>query len=66
METTNDALAAARADADILLFDNMAPDTVGKTIRELEQAGLRDQVTIELSGGITAETIGSTRGPGLT
>ena len=35
----------------------MTPDTVRKTIRDLEQAGLRDRVIIELSGGITAETI---------
>ena len=46
----------AHAGADILLFDNMTPDSVRKTIQNLEQAGLRDQVTIELSGGITSET----------
>jgi nicotinate-nucleotide pyrophosphorylase (carboxylating) len=57
VETAGDAIAAARAGADILLFDNMTPDTVRKTIRDLEQARLRDRVTIELSGGITAETI---------
>lgn len=57
VETAGDARAAARAGTDILLFDNMAPDTVRKTIRDLEQAGLRNRVTIELSGGITAETI---------
>jgi nicotinate-nucleotide pyrophosphorylase (carboxylating) len=57
VENAGDALAAAQAGADILLFDNMAPDTVRKTIRDLEQVGLRDRVTIELSGGITAETI---------
>jgi nicotinate-nucleotide pyrophosphorylase (carboxylating) len=57
VENAGDALAAAQAGADILLFDNMAPDTVRKAIRDLEQVGLRDRVTIELSGGITAETI---------
>jgi nicotinate-nucleotide pyrophosphorylase (carboxylating) len=57
VETTKDALAAARAGADILLFDNMAPDSVRKTIHELEKAGLRNKVIIELSGGITEETI---------
>ncbi len=56
VETAEDALAAAHAGADILLFDNMKPDSVRKTIQNLEQAGLRDQVTIELSGGITSET----------
>jgi nicotinate-nucleotide pyrophosphorylase (carboxylating) len=57
VETTKDALAAAQAGVDILLFDNMTPDSIRTTIRELEQAGLRDKVIIELSGGITAETI---------
>jgi nicotinate-nucleotide pyrophosphorylase (carboxylating) len=57
VETADDARVAARAGADILLFDNMTPDEVRKTISDLETAGLRDQVIIELSGGITAETI---------
>jgi nicotinate-nucleotide pyrophosphorylase (carboxylating) len=57
VETAEAALTAVRAGADILLFDNMTPDTVRKTIRDLEQAGLRNRVTIELSGGITSETI---------
>ena len=57
VENAGDALLAAQAGADILLFDNMTPDSVRTTIHELEHAGLRDQVTIELSGGITAETI---------
>jgi nicotinate-nucleotide pyrophosphorylase (carboxylating) len=57
VETAQDALAAARAGADILLFDNMTPDNVRKTIGDLEEADLRDRVTIELSGGITAGTI---------
>lgn len=57
VETHGDAVAAARAGADILLFDNMTPDSVRKTIGNLKEAGLRDRVTIELSGGITAGTI---------
>jgi len=57
VETAQDALTAAREGADILLFDNMTPDNARNAIRDLEAAGLRDQVTIELSGGITAETI---------
>ncbi len=57
VETANDALVAAQVGADILLFDNMTPDDVQKTIKDLEKAGLRDRVTIELSGGITARTI---------
>jgi nicotinate-nucleotide pyrophosphorylase (carboxylating) len=57
VETADEACAAARAGADILLFDNMTPDEVQKTISDLEKAGLRNRVTIELSGGITAGTI---------
>ena len=44
---------AARAGPDILLLDNMTTDSVRYTLHELEQAGIRDKVTIELSGGIT-------------
>ena len=57
IESPQDAVTAARAGADILLLDNMTPDGVRKTIGELEAAGLRQLVTLELSGGITAETI---------
>ena len=57
VECTQDAVIAARAGADILLLDNMTPDGVRKTIGELEAAGLRQRVTIELSGGIAEGTI---------
>jgi len=56
-ESGEDALAAAKAGADIILLDNMTPASIRDTIRMLEQEGLRDQVTIELSGGITERTI---------
>jgi len=57
VETAGDALAAAQAGADILLFDNMTPAQVKATIHALEAAGLRGKVLVELSGGITTETI---------
>lgn len=57
IESAEDALVAARAGADILLFDNMTPAQVRETIRALTDAGLRGKVLVELSGGITAETI---------
>ncbi|HVP97553.1 carboxylating nicotinate-nucleotide diphosphorylase [Methanoregula sp.] len=57
VESAQGALAAARSGADILLLDNMSPEEVRKTIAEIKAAGLRDRITIELSGGITAETI---------
>ncbi|MFZ0006380.1 MAG: carboxylating nicotinate-nucleotide diphosphorylase [Methanoregula sp.] len=57
VETVEDALTAAQEGADIILCDNMTPDRIRNTIMHLEKAGLRDRVTIELSGGITAGTI---------
>jgi len=57
VESADDALIAARAGADILLFDNMTPAQVQETLRVLADAGLREKVLVELSGGITAETI---------
>ncbi len=57
VESVHDALIAARAGADILLFDNMTPAQVQETLRALADAGLREKVLVELSGGITAETI---------
>ena len=57
VESADDALIAARAGADILLFDNMTPVQVQETLRVLADAGLREKVLVELSGGITPETI---------
>ena len=56
VETCADALTAARAGADILLLDNMTPEGAKETIYSLVQAGLRDRVTVEISGGITPDT----------
>jgi nicotinate-nucleotide pyrophosphorylase (carboxylating) len=57
VESAEDACTAARTGADILLFDNMTPAQVQETIKTLQTAGLREKVLVELSGGITAETI---------
>lgn len=53
VETATDALVAAEAGADILLLDNMSPAALGATVTALRQAGLRERVVIEASGGIT-------------
>jgi len=57
VETPNDALTAAKAGADIILLDNMKPGLVRKTLAGLKRAGLRENVTIELSGRITEATL---------
>jgi len=60
-----EAVAAAEAGADILLLDNMTPDTVKATLSLLEEKGLRDALLIEVSGGITEENLVSYALPGV-
>ena len=57
VETPHDALTAAKEGADIILLDNMAPRNGQETLVGLKHAGLRDRVTIELSGGIDETTL---------
>lgn len=57
VENADQALEAASAGADIIMFDNMSPEEAKKTLKLLEEKGLRDKVLIELSGGITPENI---------
>ena len=54
VETVEDAIAAAGAGADIILLDNMTVDTVRKTVLALVGQGLRDRLTIEVSGRVGA------------
>ena len=56
-ESREAAEKAARAGADIILLDNMTPEEVKATINALEKEGLRNQVLIEISGGIDDQTI---------
>jgi len=57
VENAEQALEAALAGADIIMFDNMPPEEAKKTLELLEERGLREKVLIELSGGITPENI---------
>ena len=57
VESLADAVAAAEAGADILMFDNMTPSVVHGAVAELAARGLRDRLVLEVSGGITPETI---------
>ena len=54
VETAQDAILAAEAGADIILLDNMTPDAVRETVRVLNERGLRDHLTLEVSGGVGA------------
>lgn len=51
------AIDAAEAGADIIMLDNFSPDEVRKTITQLEEIGLRKDLLIESSGGITLENL---------
>jgi nicotinate-nucleotide pyrophosphorylase (carboxylating) len=57
VESPADAVRAARAGADILLFDNMTPGTVRETVSLLNSNGLRDRVVVEVSGGIDEQSL---------
>jgi nicotinate-nucleotide pyrophosphorylase (carboxylating) len=54
VETARDAVEAAVAGADIILLDNMTPDAVREAVGALIARGLRDRVTLEVSGGVAA------------
>jgi nicotinate-nucleotide pyrophosphorylase (carboxylating) len=57
VESSADAVKAAAAGADIILLDNMTPGQVRETLSVLKDRGLRDRVTIEISGGIDEESL---------
>jgi nicotinate-nucleotide pyrophosphorylase (carboxylating) len=57
VETPSDAITAATEGADIIMLDNMVPRQVQETLSSLKRAGLRDRVTVELSGGIDEITL---------
>ena len=57
MESVEDAIIACENGADIVMFDNMSPDEAQNTLDILVKKGLRDNVLIEISGGITEDNI---------
>jgi nicotinate-nucleotide pyrophosphorylase (carboxylating) len=57
VSSAEDALAAAKAGADIIMLDNFSPKQVEKAVSRLEEAAFSGKVLIEASGGITAENI---------
>lgn len=52
-----EALAAARAGADIIMLDNFSPNQIKRAIGKMKKAGFLGKVLVEASGGITAENI---------
>ncbi len=57
IEKPKDVLIAAKNGADIIMLDNMTPDEVDDSIKLLEKQNLRDNILIEVSGGINQENI---------
>lgn len=57
VENVDDAVIAASNGADIVMFDNMSPIEASKTLDVLNDKNLRNNILIELSGGITEENI---------
>lgn len=64
VRSVGEALSAARAGANALLIDNATPARARSIVRALRRAGLRDRLWIELSGGITPETLARYRAVG--
>jgi nicotinate-nucleotide pyrophosphorylase (carboxylating) len=58
VSTLSDALTAAERGADMIMLDNMDLRSAGAVFAALRTRGLRDEVEIEISGGITEENIG--------
>ena len=57
VESLEDAIDCVKNGADIVMLDNMNPDEVKEVLNELEELNIRQNSLIEVSGGITDETI---------
>jgi len=57
LEKVEDVLIAAKYGAEIIMLDNMNPQQVGTAIQLLTENNLREQVIIEISGGINFDNI---------
>jgi nicotinate-nucleotide pyrophosphorylase (carboxylating) len=55
--SAEDAVRAAHAGSEIIMFDNMNPEQVQQSLDALKSSGLRQRVIIEISGGIDAGNI---------
>jgi nicotinate-nucleotide pyrophosphorylase (carboxylating) len=57
IENLVEMIKAAKAGADIIMFDNMTPEEISRGVQLLDQMGLRDRLLLEASGGITRDNI---------
>ncbi|MCD4843251.1 MAG: carboxylating nicotinate-nucleotide diphosphorylase [Methanosarcinales archaeon] len=57
VSNSREMLSAARAGADIIMFDNMQPGEIVECINTLNDLGLRNHIILEASGGIVDTNI---------
>jgi nicotinate-nucleotide pyrophosphorylase (carboxylating) len=57
VESQGDMIKAAKGGADIIMFDNMAPEEIARGVELLMEKGLRGHMLLEASGGITLDNI---------
>ncbi len=57
VENAESAVRAAEMNVDIIMFDNMRPDEIGNAVKILKEKGMRGNILLEASGGITLENI---------
>jgi len=57
IENQRDMIKAAKAGADIIMFDNMTPEEISRGVQLLDLMGLRDRLLLEASGGITLDNL---------
>jgi len=65
VRTPEDAAEAVETGADIIMFDNMAPDDIRGCLSALDEHGIREGPIFEASGGITPENLGEYAGTGV-
>lgn len=57
VENADSAVKAAEMGVDIIMFDNMPPGEIEKAVKILKEKGLRDNIILEASGGISLENV---------
>jgi nicotinate-nucleotide pyrophosphorylase (carboxylating) len=65
VEDPDSAVVAAEAGADIIMLDNMTPEMVVHTLKELNSRNLRSGRVIEVSGTISEDSIRNYAVPGV-
>lgn len=65
VRTLGEAMEAAEAGADIVMFDNMSPSEISRCLASLSERGLEVGRLFEASGGITLENIGEYASTGV-